>query len=151
MARANAPSAPQDSASASRSPNVNTVTITPALVDEVLATGLLTRLDADLTERYPGEPINGIVPSEFRTAGGYFVLAHCEARPVGCGAIWPYNAGTCEIKRMFVLPEFRGRGIARRCGMNIAGWLRFLIPGCVRVRSSRFRLRRGKPFEPLWG
>ena len=94
--------------------NTNTITITPAPVDEVLATGLIEQLDADLLTRYPGEPINGIVPTEFRAAGGYFVLAHCGARAVGCGAIRPYDATTCEIKRMFVLPEFRGRGIARR-------------------------------------
>ena len=94
--------------------NSNPITVAAAEVDEVLATGLIERLDADLMQRYPGEPVNGIVPAEFRAAGGYFVLARCDSQPVGCGAFRPRDATTFEIKRMFVLPEFRGRGIARR-------------------------------------
>lgn len=92
------------------------VQLAPASVDEVLATGLLDQLDADLRQRYPGEPVNGIDPEPFRAAGGYFVLARFHTRPVGCGAFRPYQAeaGTVEIKRIFVHPELRGRGLARR-------------------------------------
>ena len=92
------------------------IQLAPASVDEVLATGLVEELDADLRRRYPGEPVNGIDPDQFRAAGGYFVLARCAARPAGCGAFRPHagEPGTVEIKRMFVLPEFRGRGMARK-------------------------------------
>jgi GNAT superfamily N-acetyltransferase len=89
------------------------VAVVPASVEDVLRSGLIEELDADLRERYPGEPVNGIDPEAFRLAGGYFVLAQCDARPVGCGAFRPHDPGTVEIKRMFVLPEFRGRGVAR--------------------------------------
>jgi GNAT superfamily N-acetyltransferase len=84
-----------------------------ASVEEVLHSGLIGLLDAELDERYPGEPVNGIDPSEFRAAGGYFVLAQGESRAVGCGAFRPFDAHTMEIKRLFVRPDFRGRGIAR--------------------------------------
>ena len=91
--------------------------IGPATVDEIMRTGLLDELDAELLDRYPGEPIFGIDPAELRTeflaSGGYFVLASHDGRPVGCGAIRPLDARTVEIKRMFVRPVFRRRGIAR--------------------------------------
>jgi putative acetyltransferase len=87
--------------------------IDPASIDEIMRTSLLDELDADLGERYPGEPIFGIDPIRFRASGGYFVLASYDGRPVGCGAFRPLDARTVEIKRMFVRPEFRGRGIAR--------------------------------------
>jgi len=40
------------------------VIVSPADVDVVAASGLLTELDADLLRRYPGEPVNGIEPTE---------------------------------------------------------------------------------------
>jgi GNAT superfamily N-acetyltransferase len=89
------------------------IIVGPAEVSIVVASGLLTELDAALLSRYPGEPINGIEPTEFQRAGGYFVLAHVYAELAGCGAFRPYAKSTVEIKRMFVRDAFRGKGVAR--------------------------------------
>jgi GNAT superfamily N-acetyltransferase len=89
------------------------IVVSPADVDRVVASGLLVELDAELLSRYPGEPVNGIEPEEFRRTGGYFVLAHVQAELAGCGAFRPYSQSTVEIKRMFVRLPFRGRGIGR--------------------------------------
>ena len=82
-------------------------------VDAVVASGLVAALDADLLRRYPDEPTNGVDPQEFRESGGYFLLARRGSEAVGCGAFRPIDAGTVEIKRMFVDPRCRGRRIAR--------------------------------------
>lgn len=87
--------------------------VSPAEVEVVVASGLLAELDADLLRRYPGEPINGIEPTEFRLGGGYFVLAHVQSELAGCGAFRPYSRSAVEIKRMFVRPPFRGEGVGR--------------------------------------
>jgi len=42
----------------------------------------------------------------------HVVVAYDGTFPVGCGAIKPYDDETMEVKRMFVLPEERGKGIA---------------------------------------
>lgn len=45
-----------------------------------------------------------------------FVVARLEGAPVGCGAIRPWDedpAHVAEVKRMFVHPDARGRGISR--------------------------------------
>ena len=40
------------------------------------------------------------------------VVAYTDHQAVGCGAFRPFDAHAVEIKRMFVHPEQRGRGIA---------------------------------------
>ncbi len=42
----------------------------------------------------------------------YVILAYENESPVGCGAIKEYTSDTMEVKRMFVLPEKRKKGIA---------------------------------------
>jgi len=41
------------------------------------------------------------------------VIAYSENIPAGCGAIKEYSKNIAEIKRMFVIPEFRRQGIAK--------------------------------------
>ena len=42
----------------------------------------------------------------------HVVVAYDNNQPVGCGAIKEYDSNTMEVKRMFTLPECRGKGIA---------------------------------------
>jgi putative acetyltransferase len=51
------------------------------------------------------------------------VIVYCEEDlPVGCGAFKPYDEKTVEIKRMFVLPELRGKGIAMAVLQDLELW-----------------------------
>ncbi|MFT4224548.1 GNAT family N-acetyltransferase [Dysgonomonas sp.] len=47
----------------------------------------------------------------------YVVLAYDTDKAVGCGAIRKYSEDTIEIKRMFVLDEYRKKGVAS-CILN---------------------------------
>lgn len=40
------------------------------------------------------------------------LVAFVENQPVGCGGLRAFTEDAVEIKRMFVLPEYRGKGIA---------------------------------------
>lgn len=40
------------------------------------------------------------------------IICYQNGQAVGCGAFKIYNQTTIEIKRMYVLPEYRGKGIA---------------------------------------
>ena len=77
------------------------------------ATALIAALDADLEMRYPGGEINGIDADEFEAGGGIFAVASVAGEPAACGALRPFGRDI-EVKRMFVRPRHRGRGIARR-------------------------------------
>ncbi len=89
------------------------MTLSPERVEDIVSSGLLDGLDADILERYPGEPTNGVEADGFHESGGYFVAARFETRIVGCGAFRDVDGETVEVKRMYVVPAFRGRGISR--------------------------------------
>ena len=53
---------------------------------------------------------------------GHVVVASFEGTPVGCGAFKHFDSETVEIKRMFVEPEFRGKGIALQVLALLEQW-----------------------------
>src|SRR5215207_4791310 len=50
------------------------------------------------------------------------VVAYLDERAVGCGAFKQFEAESVEIKRMFVLPENRGHGIAVEILKELESW-----------------------------
>lgn len=56
----------------------------------------------------------------------YAVVAYENEKAVGCGAFKEYSAGVAEIKRMFVRPENRGRGIAGEILTDLETWAKEL-------------------------
>ena len=78
---------------------------------------LIEALNNDLRARYPegdGMHYFRLDVDEVRPGRGAFVVAYDADTPVGCGAVRTIDTGVAEIKRMYVLPDVRGRGIARR-------------------------------------
>ncbi len=53
------------------------------------------------------------LPEPYTALGGEVLLASHFGAPAGCVAFrtCAEEAGTCELKRLFVLPAFRGRGL----------------------------------------
>lgn len=52
----------------------------------------------------------------------YVILAKIGEEAVGCGAIKWFDEGSMEIKRMFVLPSYRGKGIAKGILEELEKW-----------------------------
>ncbi|HSB54332.1 MAG TPA: GNAT family N-acetyltransferase, partial [Gemmatimonadales bacterium] len=42
------------------------------------------------------------------------LLAWVDDVPAGCAGLRPIAPGSCELKRLYVRPAYRGRGLARR-------------------------------------
>jgi GNAT superfamily N-acetyltransferase len=52
-------------------------------------------------------------PDELGPPDGAFVVGYEDGRAVCCGGIKGLGERICEIKRMYVVPDRRGRGVAR--------------------------------------
>ncbi len=52
----------------------------------------------------------------------YVIVVYQKDLPIGCGAIKQFDAKTIEIKRMYVLPEARGKGIAQGILTALENW-----------------------------
>jgi GNAT superfamily N-acetyltransferase len=89
------------------------LTITPEAYDHPVAVLLIRELDADLLERY-GEGAVLAEAGQFTEArGGRFLLARVDGEPAGCAGVRRETASAAELKRMWVRPAWRRRGIAQ--------------------------------------
>lgn len=76
---------------------------------------LIRDLNAELTKQYPEEGANHfrLDPDEVAEGRGALLVAYLDDAPVGCGAVRRIEADAGELKRMYVVPSARGRGIGR--------------------------------------
>lgn len=116
----------------------------------------------------PGLPLGSSAsPSELSPPGGGFVVLSEGGRAVAGGGVKRLDERTCEIKRMFVAPGERGRGVgrallaaledlARDLGYAVAR----LDTGVEQPRARRMYERagyasvpdyNGNPYAAYWG
>lgn len=62
-----------------------------------------------------------LLPGNYSPPDGCLLLASWQAIPAGVVAYQAIEEGVCEMKRMFVLPEFQGKGIGQALGQRLIG------------------------------
>lgn len=79
------------------------------------AQALIALLNAELSATYPeqGACHFRLDPEEVSDGRGAFFVVARAGRPIGCGAVRRIEEKTGEFKRMYVIPEERGRGVGR--------------------------------------
>jgi GNAT superfamily N-acetyltransferase len=60
----------------------------------------------------------------------YVVVAYDNNKPIACGAIKEFAPQVMEVKRMYTLPENRGKGIAQKLLTELEIWAKEL--SCVK-------------------
>jgi len=96
--------------------NTHQVHIARADIGSDAAVALIRALNRELSFRYQEVGANHfrLDSEEVAEGRGAFVIAYADGIPAGCGAIRLLDRDTAEIKRMYVKPTVRGRGVARR-------------------------------------
>ncbi|MFV8370484.1 GNAT family N-acetyltransferase [Flavobacterium sp. LB2R40] len=82
---------------------------------------LIAKLDKSLWDRYPelkvdywGNNILELNPN--------VIVVYVKNKPVACGCFKKYDKSSIEIKRMFVSPEVRGKGLAQAILKELELW-----------------------------
>jgi len=93
-----------------------TITIERAELTADVSRVLIASLNAELKGVYsdPGATHFHLDAEEVADGRGTFLVVYREGTPVGCGALRLLDAETAELKRMYVSPTVRGRGLGRR-------------------------------------
>jgi putative acetyltransferase len=93
------------------------------IVKHVLAEyGLATnpeKTDADLKD----------IHRSYILGGGAFRILESDGRPIGSYGLYASTQESCELRKMYLLPEFRGRGLGRRMmedALCVAKGLKFI-------------------------
>jgi putative acetyltransferase len=53
------------------------------------------------------------LPGDYAPPEGRLLLVECEGQLAGCVAVHALEAGSCEMKRLYLRPQFRGKGLGR--------------------------------------
>jgi putative acetyltransferase len=88
------------------------VTVAAASPTSPEAAALVAALDRYLLSLYAAEHTHLLSPRVLAQPNTVFCLARLDGTAVGCGAA-RFCSGYVEVKRMYVVPAWRGRGIAR--------------------------------------
>jgi GNAT superfamily N-acetyltransferase len=98
---------------------------------------LVRLLDADLHKR-DGEEHSFYAQFNSISTIKHALVAYHNEEPVGCGAIKLFDEKSMEVKRMFVVPEFRGKGVASQILKGLETWARELhVQKCVLETGKR--------------
>jgi GNAT superfamily N-acetyltransferase len=96
-----------------------TISFRPVPLDDDPAATLVDAMRVEIAELYDqldleGEDMPKAGPDELGPPGGTFLVGFdSTGRPVCGGGVKRLEDGACEIKRMYVVPEARKRGVGR--------------------------------------
>jgi GNAT superfamily N-acetyltransferase len=90
----------------------------PGHVDSGVGAALVQAMRDEMAVMYEGLDLDGnAMPRagavELGPPGGAFLVGYHDDAPVCCGGLKRLDDLACEIKRMYVVPPLRGRGVAR--------------------------------------
>ena len=138
------------------SPTRDAFTIERADLTAEPSLDLISALNAELRALYPEPGANHfrLDPSEVADGRGAFLIIYHEATPVGCGALRLLDAETAELKRMYVSPTVRGKGLGRRLVAGLEaearalGARRLVLETGIR-QDAALALYRATGFQPI--
>jgi GNAT superfamily N-acetyltransferase len=132
------------------------ITVARAELTAEVSLALVDALNRELQAAYsePGATHFRLDPEEVTGDRGAFLVIHQDGIPVGCGALRLVGPDTAELKRMFVSPAARGKGLGRRLlnaleeEARALGVRRLVLETGIR-QAAALSLYRASGFEPI--
>jgi len=132
------------------------ITIARAELTADVSRSLIEALNAELSGLYPEPGANHfqLDPTEVAEGCGAFLVVYRRGTPVGCGALRLLDAETAELKRMYVSPNVRGRGLGRvlvsalEAEARALGVRRLVLETGIR-QAAALALYRATGFQPI--
>ena len=97
--------------------------------------------DRELDQRFETgfDPAKSFIASldEFASPRGAFLIIRTDGEPVGCGGLTPLTEDAAYLKRMWIAPEARGLGLARRLLAALEDKARTIGYRVVRLETNR--------------
>ena len=88
---------------------------------------------------YPGiEDELANLPGKFAPPEGRLIMAVTSEQAMGCAALRRIDEQVCELKRMFVLPQFRGQGVGKALARKLIEDARTMGYECMRLDTGNF-------------
>jgi len=95
------------------------------------------------------------LPWEYAPPSGRLLLATLDGTPAGCVALHKIEDGVCEMKRLYVRPQFRRTGLGRRLAEEVIsqareiGYSRMRLDTVVSVMGRAVELYRALGFREI--
>ena len=89
------------------------------------------------------------LPGKFAPPDGRLMLAVLSGQTVGCAALRPIDEQMCELKRMFVLPQFRGRGAGKALALKLIEDAKTIGYQSMRLDTGNFLTAAIRLYEAL--
>jgi len=131
------------------------ITISAVDIASEDARTLIAQLDAYLNLLYaPEDNFLELPHGHVRDGNGVFLVAYVDGEPTGCGAIRRLSLTTGEVKRMYVAPAGRKKGVGSRLLADLESWalqagLSRLVLETGTLQQDAIRLYRKAGFEPI--
>ena len=117
------------------------IVITEVAADSADAIQLIGELDAHLwTHPYPPESRHAFSVDKLLREGVVFFITHYEGQLAGCGGIKMFGAEYGEVKRMWVRPVFRGKGLGKAMLNRLAEYARRKGAGLLRLETGIYEV-----------
>ncbi len=84
------------------------------------------------------------LPAKYAEPAGTLLLAKVDNQPAGCVGLWALETGVCEMKRLYVKPEFQGLGLGKKMTLQLIeiaqekGYNKMKLDTLKRLQSANY-------------